>query len=71
VPMPTPGLIAAAVDQFQPDIVHAHHPFLRGGTALRLPSLRTAAGLHASRCMTSLHYISGDPDSESPLLDNL
>lgn len=36
VPVPAPGLIASALGDVAPDIVHAHHPFLLGDTALRL-----------------------------------
>lgn len=40
VPVPAPGLVAAAVDEFRPDIIHAHHPFFMGNTALRLAKSR-------------------------------
>ena len=26
--IPIPGLLSGAIDKFQPDLVHAHHPFL-------------------------------------------
>ncbi|PIT97747.1 MAG: glycosyl transferase family 1 [Candidatus Andersenbacteria bacterium CG10_big_fil_rev_8_21_14_0_10_54_11] len=35
-PLPVPGYVASAVKRFSPDIIHAHHPFLLGDTALRL-----------------------------------
>ncbi|MFA5258160.1 MAG: glycosyltransferase [Opitutales bacterium] len=34
--LPIPGLISAGMDDFAPDIVHAHHPFLMGDAALRI-----------------------------------
>lgn len=34
MPLPIPGIVAAAVQKFSPDIIHAHHPFLLGNTAL-------------------------------------
>ena len=70
VPVPTPGLVAAAVDQFQPDIVHAHHPFLLGGTALRIAQSRGLPLVFTHHTMYDqfTHYVSGDPDSESPSL---
>src|SRR6267142_2533422 len=40
VPIPTPGLVARTVNEFQPDIVHAHHPFFMGNTAVRLAKSR-------------------------------
>ena len=33
--LPIPGLITARMDDFSPDIVHSHHPFLLGDSALR------------------------------------
>ncbi len=38
--LPIPGLMAHVSKVFQPDIIHAHHPFLMGDTALRIASLR-------------------------------
>ena len=40
VPMPVPGLVASTMRQFQPQIVHAHHPFLMGSTAMRVARSR-------------------------------
>ena len=34
--LPIPGLLRKAVAGFQPDVIHAHHPFLLGETALRV-----------------------------------
>lgn len=36
VALPVPRLLHDAVDAFEPDIVHSHHPFLIGGTGLRV-----------------------------------
>lgn len=35
VRLPSPGLIRDFMDAFQPDIIHSHHPFLLGDTAIR------------------------------------
>ncbi len=35
VRLPQPGLIADFLDEFRPEIVHSHHPFLLGDSALR------------------------------------
>lgn len=35
VRIPQPGLIAEYLDDFQPEILHSHHPFLLGDAALR------------------------------------
>src|SRR5690242_10330921 len=40
VPIPSPGLVAATVDEFRPDVIHAHHPFFLGNSALRLAKSR-------------------------------
>ena len=34
VRLPIPGYASASLDEFRPDIVHSHHPFLLGDTAL-------------------------------------
>lgn len=36
VVLPLPRFLSKIVEQFKPDIVHSHHPFLIGGTALRI-----------------------------------
>ncbi len=36
VRIPVPGLLADFVDEFRPDLLHSHHPFLLGDSALRL-----------------------------------
>lgn len=33
--LPSPGLIRDFMDEFDPDIIHSHHPFLLGDAALR------------------------------------
>lgn len=40
LPVPSPGLVAATVDEFEPDVIHAHHPFFLGNSALRLARSR-------------------------------
>ncbi len=35
VKIPQPGLIAEFLDEFRPEIIHSHHPFLLGDSALR------------------------------------
>ncbi|MCR9134593.1 MAG: glycosyltransferase [Alphaproteobacteria bacterium] len=38
VPLPLSGNLAGVAHDFQPDIIHSHHPFLLGDTALRAAS---------------------------------
>jgi glycosyltransferase involved in cell wall biosynthesis len=40
MPIPSPGLVAAKVDDFRPDVIHAHHPFFLGNSALRVARSR-------------------------------
>lgn len=35
VQLPQPGLIAEYLDEFKPQLIHSHHPFLLGDSALR------------------------------------
>jgi glycosyltransferase involved in cell wall biosynthesis len=62
IPMPVPGRLRAAVRAFRPDVVHSHHPFLLGDTALRigaqyaLPVVFT----HHTRYEHYTHYVPGD-----------
>jgi 1,2-diacylglycerol 3-alpha-glucosyltransferase len=42
VPLPAPGLLTAALGDFRPDVVHSHHPFLLGGTALAVARVHGA-----------------------------
>jgi glycosyltransferase involved in cell wall biosynthesis len=36
VVLPVPGSLSAKLEDFEPDIIHAHHPYLLGGTAVRV-----------------------------------
>jgi glycosyltransferase involved in cell wall biosynthesis len=36
VRIPQPGLMSDFVDEFRPDVLHSHHPFLLGDSALRM-----------------------------------
>ena len=62
VVLPVSGLLTDSLDRFQPDIVHAHHPFLLGMTALRiarfgeLPLVFT----HHTLYEQYTHYVPGD-----------
>ncbi|HXG09874.1 MAG TPA: glycosyltransferase [Gemmataceae bacterium] len=40
VRLPVPVALSSVIDTFAPDIVHSHHPFLLGDTALRIATLR-------------------------------
>ncbi|MGE5189080.1 MAG: glycosyltransferase [Gemmatimonadota bacterium] len=40
--LPIPGFLFPELDRFRPDVVHAHHPYLLGDTALRIAAVRDA-----------------------------
>jgi glycosyltransferase involved in cell wall biosynthesis len=66
VALPVSGLLSDTLDAFQPDIVHAHHPFLLGMTALRIARYRQLPLVftHHTRYEQYTHYVPGD----SPVL---
>ncbi|WP_104204682.1 glycosyltransferase [Billgrantia saliphila] len=62
LPVPIPGQLVEAVEAFDPDVVHSHHPFLLGDTAARvadtygLPLIFT----HHTLYEHYTHYVPGD-----------
>ncbi len=59
VRIPLPGIVSKALKYFKPDLIHSHHPFLMGDTALRaarsldLPLIFT----HHTRYEDYTHYV--------------
>ncbi len=66
VRLPIPGLLQPAIDRFQPDLVHAHHPFLLGDTALRVAAVENLPVVFTHHTMYEqyTHYVS----NESPAM---
>lgn len=62
VPMPITGRIASALKTFSPEIVHSHHPFLLGDTALRVAASREVPAVFTHHTMYEeyTHYVPGD-----------
>lgn len=62
VRLPVPALLSAALDEFDPDIVHSHHPFLLGDTAMRVASRRNLPLVFTHHTMYEryTHYVPGD-----------
>ncbi len=64
LPVPVPLTVARILKDFRPDIVHSHHPFLLGDTALRIavscdvPVVFT----HHTRYEQYTHYLPGDSE---------
>ncbi len=64
--LPVSGLLTQALDAFQPEIVHAHHPYLLGMTALRIARYRRLPLVftHHTLYEQYTHYV----PAESPAL---
>ena len=62
VPVPVPGRVAAALRAFAPDIVHSHHPFLLGDTALRVAARHRIPVVftHHTLYENYIHYVPVD-----------
>ncbi len=62
LPMPLPGRGSIEMKQFEPDIVHSHHPFALGGTAVRIAATREVPLIFTHHTMYEkyTHYIPGD-----------
>jgi glycosyltransferase involved in cell wall biosynthesis len=62
VPAPLPGRVTRALNAFGPEIVHAHHPFLLGETALRVGASRNLPVVFTHHTLYEhyTHYLPGD-----------
>lgn len=64
VALPMPGVISTRMKQISPDIIHSHHPFIIGASALRiahtyeLPLVFT----HHTKYEDYTHYMPGDSE---------
>ncbi|WP_142847054.1 glycosyltransferase [Telmatospirillum sp. J64-1] len=73
VVLPVPGLLDEAIEAFAPELIHAHHPFLLGSTALRL-SRRLDLPLvftHHTMYEQYTHYVPGDSETLRRFVVNL
>lgn len=61
VVLPVSGLLTETLDDFQPDLVHAHHSFLLGMTALRVARYRKLPLVftHHTQYEQYTHYVLG------------
>ena len=64
VVLPVPGYLSASLDEFEPDVIHSHHPFLVGSTALRAAQARRCPLVFTHHTMYEqyTHYVPGDSD---------
>jgi len=62
VVLPVSGLLVGVLDEFAPDIIHAHHPYLLGVTALRVARYRNLPLVftHHTLYEEYTHYVPGD-----------
>lgn len=62
VALPVSGLLSRKLDEFQPHIVHAHHPFLLGMTAMRIARFRNLPLVFTQHTLYEkyTHYVPGD-----------
>jgi glycosyltransferase involved in cell wall biosynthesis len=62
VVLPVTGLLTESLDAFKPEIVHAHHPYLLGMTALRIARYRELPLVftHHTLYEQYTHYVPGD-----------
>ncbi|MDO9049650.1 MAG: glycosyltransferase [Methylobacter sp.] len=60
--LPVSGLLTEALDAFRPDLVHSHHPYLLGMTALRVARYRKLPLVftHHTLYEQYTHYVPGD-----------
>lgn len=62
VVLPIPGLLSDAIEDFAPDVIHSHHPFLLGGTALRIAYIHELPLVFTHHTMYEqyTHYVPGN-----------
>jgi 1,2-diacylglycerol 3-alpha-glucosyltransferase len=62
VPVPITHKVSAALKTFAPQVIHSHHPFLLGDTALRLAAAREVPVVFTHHTMYEryTHYVPGD-----------
>jgi len=62
VPVPVTRRVSAALKDFRPDVVHSHHPFLLGDTALRVAASREVPVVFTHHTMYEqyTHYVPVD-----------
>jgi len=73
VPLPVTLPLTAELDVFEPDLVHSHHPFLLGDTALRVAAGRRIPAVFTYHTRYELygHYVAQDSDVMKRLVVNL
>ncbi len=62
VPLPIPHLLTRRLEDFAPQVIHAHHPFLLGDTALRVSAAHAVPIVFTHHTMYEqyTHYVPGN-----------
>lgn len=62
VALPIPGILSSAMQKFEPDVIHSHHPFLIGSRALRIAHTHEIPLVftHHTKYEEYTHYVPGD-----------
>jgi glycosyltransferase involved in cell wall biosynthesis len=62
VALPVPRFLRSEIEDFGPDVIHSHHPFLLGATAVRVAHFydRPLVFTHHTRYEQYTHYVPGD-----------
>ena len=65
VALPVPLVLKRTLDEFEPDIIHSHHPFLLGDVAMRQAALRQLPLVFTHHTMYEhyTHYVPGDAEA--------
>ena len=73
VKLPIVGGLTPRLDAFEADIIHAHHPFLLGDTALRIAATKNAPVIftHHTRYEDYTHYVPFDSPTLKEVAINL
>ncbi|MFN2354891.1 MAG: glycosyltransferase, partial [Desulfopila sp.] len=73
VRIPIPFFIDEKIDEFNPDVIHSHHPFLLGDAAIRAAYRRNLPLVftHHTLYEQYTHYVSADSEVMKQLAINL
>ncbi|MBP9854834.1 MAG: glycosyltransferase [Candidatus Omnitrophica bacterium] len=65
IQLPVPGVLEKVLEGLRPDIIHTHHPFLIGDTALRLASKYNTPVVftHHTLYEENVHYVPGNQEA--------
>lgn len=63
--LPVPKFLTKIVDEFQPDVIHSHHPFLIGTTAVRVAHTHQLPLVFTNHTLYEryTHYVPGDSNA--------